>query len=210
MAKRSEIDGAALVAEWALASSATLGSAVRAKGILLEVRARLPLAVRKKVDLVAGALVLRMPETEANAFKSASDKIATVLATIDDLPIIPREIEDILTIKSAERHRWLKDGRLKSAGTRTVKLRGRAKAVTFHVFNPREIEDVLDRDLVTVWREEDALAAAENRKRAAGRAARTRAEKTARTTPKTSPRSPDSAASRLEGWDDFDLDGLLR
>lgn len=210
MAKRSEIDGAALVAEWALASSATLGSAVRAKGILLEVRARLPLAVRKKVDLVAGALVLRMPETEANAFKSASDKIATVLATIDDLPIIPREIEDILTIKSAERHRWLKDGRLKSAGTRTVKLRGRAKAVTFHVFNPREIEDVLDRDLVTVWREEDALAAAENRKRAAGRAARTRAEKTARITPKTSPRSPDSAASRLEGWDDFDLDGLLR
>ena len=210
MAKRSEINGAALVAEWSLASSATLGSAVRAKGILLEVRARMPLAVRKHVDLLAGVLVLRMPETEAKAFKSASDKIEAVLTTIDDLPIIPREVEDILTIKSAERHRWLKDGRLKSAGTRTVKLRGRAKAVTFHVFNPREIEDVLDRDLVSLWREEDALAATENRKRAAGKAARTRAEKTALTTSKTASRSGDRAASRLEGWDDFDLDGLLR
>src|SRR5690606_11466035 len=183
-----EINGAALVAEWSLASSATLGSAVRAKGILLEVRARLPLAVRKQVDLLAGVLVLRMPEMEAKAFKSASDKIETVLTTIDDLPIIPREVEDILTIKSAERHSWLKDGRLKSAGTRTGQLRGRAKAVTFHVFNPREIEDVLDRDLVSLSREEDALAATENRKRAAGKAARTRAEKTTRTTSKTAPR----------------------
>jgi len=28
-----------------------------------------------------------------------------------------------------------------------VKLRGRARKITFHVFDPRHIEDVLDRDM---------------------------------------------------------------
>jgi hypothetical protein len=45
------------------------------------------------------------------------------------------------------------------------------------VFDPRFVEDVLDRDLVTVWREEDAMTAAENRRRAAGKAALARARK---------------------------------
>lgn len=81
---------------------------------------------------------------------------------------IPREVEDILSITSAERHRWLKDGRLRSAGTRTVKLRGHAKRITFHVFDPRHIEDLLDRDLVSIWREDDAIASTENRRRGEG------------------------------------------
>lgn len=34
-----------------------------------------------------------------------------------------------------------------------MKLRGRARKITFHVFDPRVVEDILDRDLVTVWRE---------------------------------------------------------
>jgi hypothetical protein len=210
MVAKLDMDGAALSAEWQLASSATLGSAVRMRGILLEVRARLPLAVRKRVELESSALVLQMPETDEFSFKLTSTTISKVLSGIDDLPLIPREAEDILTISSAERHRWLKDGRLKSAGTRTVKLRGRARAVTFHVFNPREIEDILDRDLVSLWREEDALAAAENRRRAAGKAARTRADKNARTATKAARDAPESNSSRLQGWDDFDLDGLLR
>ena len=46
--------------------------------------------------------------------------------------------------------RWLKEDRLQSAGTRTAKLRGRARKITFHVFDPSHIEDVLDRELVTV------------------------------------------------------------
>jgi hypothetical protein len=55
---------------------------------------------------------------------------------IADLPIIPREIEDILTITASERKRWLEDGRLPSAGTRTGRLQGRARKITFHVFAP--------------------------------------------------------------------------
>ncbi len=103
--------------------------------------------------------------------------IAAVLDRIEALPVLPREIEDILTISASERMKWLKDGRLKSAGTRTVKLHGRAKAVTFHVFEPNHVEDVLDRDLPAIWRAEDRQAAAEARRRAAGKAALTRTSK---------------------------------
>jgi hypothetical protein len=76
-----------------------------------------------------------------------------VLEDIETLPVIPPEIQDILTSSTTERHRWLSDGRLRSAGTRRVKLRGRGRKITFHVFVPRVVEDILDRDLVTVWRE---------------------------------------------------------
>src|SRR5690606_16506122 len=116
----------------------------------------------------------------------------------------------ILTIKSSERHRWLKDGRLQSAGTRTVKLRGRARKITFHVFDPRHIEDVLDRDMASVWREQDALAAAENRRRAAGKAALTRSGRLPRKDGASTPHARDAEVPRLKGWREFDLDGLLR
>src|SRR5690606_39426687 len=50
-----------LIREWRLDPSVTLGSAVRLKGILLEIRARLPRPIRKDLDIEASALVLRMP-----------------------------------------------------------------------------------------------------------------------------------------------------
>jgi hypothetical protein len=117
------------------------------------------------------------PEGEVDGFKAASAIISKTLDGIEDLPVLPREAEDILTILARERHKWLKDGRLRSVGTRTVKMRGRSKSVTFHVFDPRHIEDVLDRDLPTVWREQDAQEVAENRRRGARKAALTRAGK---------------------------------
>lgn len=131
------------------------------------------------VDVEGGSLVLRVPENSTDDFYNVSKAVSEALEGIDSLPVIPREVEDILSISTAERHRWLKGGRLHSAGTRTVKLRGRTRKITFHVFDPRHVEDVLDLDLAAVWREEDALAAAENRRRAAGKAALTRAKKNA-------------------------------
>lgn len=198
-----------LMGQWVLSPAATLGSSVRAKGILLEVRARLPLALRKMLDIESGGVALRIPEGFDGDYQTASAIVSSTLEGIEELPVIPREVEDILTISSTERHRWLKDGRLKSAGTRTVKLRGRARKITFHVFDPRHIEDVLDRDLATVWREEDAATAAENRRRAAGKAALKRAQEKGRK--KTSALGRTLAPSpELKGWDDFDIDGLLR
>jgi len=182
-----------------------LGSAVRARGILLEVRSRLPLAARKLLDIEAGLLVLRVPETDHDVIEI----VAHALSGIENLPVIPREVEDILAITAAERHRWLKDGRLQSAGTRTVKLRGRARKVTFHVFDPRHVEDILDRDLATVWREEDAMTMAGNRRRAAAKAALTRAGKRRQDSASTS-RGVEAASPKLDGWEEFDLDGLLR
>ena len=159
----------------------------------------------------AGRIILCMAETEQDEFDAASAILTRALDGIAALPVLPSEADDILTMSSRERHKWLKDGRLISAGTRTVKLRGRAKAVTFHVFDPRHIEDLLDGDLPVVWREEDGLAAAENRRRAAGKAALARAAK-GRSNNADEARDGGNEVTRtqLEGWDAFEADGLLR
>jgi len=197
-----------LVQRWPLSTAATLGSAVRTRGILLEVRAKLPFIERKLVDAETGALVLRVREDDPDPHAATAAIVTRTLSDIEDLPIIPREVEDILSIKTTERHRWLKDGRLQSAGTRTVKLRGRARKITFHVFEPRHIEDILDRNLPDIWREEDTVAAAENRRRGRQKAALKKAGELA-----DNAKAVDSAGREktpLKGWDDFDLDGLLR
>ncbi|MES0134757.1 hypothetical protein NKJ88_07320 [Mesorhizobium sp. M0016] len=200
-----------LIAEWPLSPSATLGSAVRSKGIEREVRGRLPWAVRKHVKAETGRIALRMSRSEAEAFKAASASISKTLEGVEALPVLPREVEDILTISSRERHKWLKDGRLQSTGTRTVKMRGRSKSVTFHVFDPRHIEDVLDRDLATVWREQDVQEVAENRRRGAGKAALTRAGKgTGQARTARNARDTDGPPPGLKGWDAFEDEGLLR
>jgi hypothetical protein len=199
-----------LIREWTLTPTATLGSSVRAKGILLEIRARLPLPVRKALDIKGAVLALRMAGGAEGAFAAASTIVEQTLVDIENLPVIPREIEDILTIKTSERHRWLKDGRLHSAGTRTVKLRGRARQITFHVFDPRLVEDILDRDLVDTWREDDAIAAIENRRLAMLKARITREEKRARTVHVQADDGRDEAGQKQRGWDDFEREGLLR
>jgi len=198
-----------LIAEWLLPASATLGSSVRAMGIEREVRAHLPRAVKNCVTTEVGRIVLHMAEGETDEFRAASTKISKTLRGIEALPVLPREVEDVLTISSRERHKWLNDGRLKSIGTRTVKLRGRAKAVTFHVFDPQDIEDILDRDLPAVWREEDLKAAAEGRRRAAGKAALTRAGKGEGMRADARKGRKDAERPKLQGWDTFEADGLL-
>jgi len=212
MAKRSKnVAPTKLIRDWTLPVAATLGSAVRARGILLEIRARLPVAAKKLVGLETGTISLRVPLDSHEDWDAVSASISQTLSGIEDLQVIPREVEDILSISSAERHRWLKDGRLQSAGTRTVKLRGRARKITFHVFDPRRIEDVLDRAMPDVWREQDAIAAAENRRRAAGKAALTRAgKKELANNSSGRTANEDTQEIKLKGWQDFDLDGLLR
>lgn len=206
MARRKKDDTEpALTRDWPLPSAATLGSSVRARGIMLEVRARLPVAARKAVDIKAGVLTLRLPEGAAAEFRAAADIVAQVLDGIEKLPVIPREIEDILDIKTSERHRWLKDGRLPSAGTRTVKLRGRARKITFHVFDPRHVEELLDSGVIDDWREQDAETARENRRRAAWNRKLARAEKAGKLAPEA-----DDERVQLVGWAEFEREGLLR
>ncbi|TCU11645.1 hypothetical protein EV131_1377 [Rhizobium laguerreae] len=139
--KSKETDDPELIREWPLPVVATLGSGIRVKGILQEIRSRLPSPVRKSLDMQAGGLILVMPESSKTAFRATASAISSALDGIAKLPIIPREIEDILTITASERKRWLEDGRLPSAGTRTVRLQGRARKITFHVFDPRIVED---------------------------------------------------------------------
>ncbi|KKB78221.1 hypothetical protein VW35_11195 [Devosia soli] len=195
------------IAEWPLPGSATLGSSVRARGIALEIRAKLPAAAKKHLDVSGTSLVLAMPEGLETEFNRASAVVAAQIGGVSDYPVIPREVEDILSIKTSERHRWLKDGRLPSAGTRTVKLRGRARKITFHVFDPRVIEDILNDDRIETWREEDAITKAENRRNALWKAKLKRAEaRAASEKPKPGPED----APRLAGWEEFEREGLLR
>ncbi len=210
MPKQKIIIAPALVETWTLSPAATFGSFVRAKGILLEVRARLPVAVRKSLEVSGMSLVLGMAEDSEHEFASTSAAVTRALEGIENLPVIPREIQDILGISASERHRWLKDGRLPSAGTRTVRLSGRARQITFHVFDPRVVEDLLDRAVVDEWREEDIAARAENRRQAAYRAKITRSLKKAVKKPKTAESLSDAEASDLPGWQEFDADGLLQ
>lgn len=193
------------IAEWPLPTAATLGSAVRTKGIMLEMRAKLPSTLRKFLDVRPGTLILGMPEGTQKEFVRASDTIERNLAGIENLAVIPREIQDILTITTTERHRWLKDGRLPSAGTRTVKLRGRARQITFHVFDPKVVEEILNDDRMSGWREQDAITAAENRREAAWKRRVARQEKA---NPDLAPKDP--KASKLTGWAEFEREGLLR
>lgn len=174
---------------------------MRTRGIFLEIRSRLPSALRNLLHIESRVLSLRLPEASEADVDAATAIVSKAMQDIEeDLPVIPREVEDILTISPGERHRWLKTGRLQSAGTRTVKLRGRARKITFHVFDPRHIEDVLDRDLVTVWRNEDAATAAENRRRAAAKAAIKRAQKRLREAPRSARNDRDeSTKAKLRG-----------
>lgn len=196
-----------LVAQWPLPASATLGSSVRAKGIEREVRSKLRWPVRPAATVDAGQLVLRLSAAQADDFAASSASIEAVLAGLEELPVLPRELEDILTITSHERHKWMKAGRLVSIGTRTVKLRGRSRAVTFHVFHPRHIEEILDRDLPALWRAQDAEATADRRRRAAAKAAIARAAEKAGGEPNPGMSEPDVP---LAGWDDFAAEGFLR
>jgi hypothetical protein len=193
-----------LVRVWSLPSGATLGSSVRAAGIFLEVRSRLAGKTKKALTIKSRELILRMPEDATDQFVATAAVVALALDGIESLPVIPREIEDILGITSTERYRWLADGRLPSAGTRTVALRGRARKITFHVFDPEIVLDVLDRGLVDTWREDDAITATENRRRAAWKAKLTRE---GRTRP---PASERDRTPSLVGWEEFERDGLLR
>ncbi|HTN63654.1 MAG TPA: hypothetical protein VL147_19225 [Devosia sp.] len=209
--KRKTIVAATLVQEWTLPAAATLGSPVRAKGILLEMRARLPSATKKSFHVEGVVLALRMPEGFDDEFRTACAIVSKGLEGIESLPVIPREIQDILSITATERYRWLKDGRLQSAGTRTVKLRGRAKKITFHVFDPRRIEEVFNEDLVSAWREEDAITKAEKRRQAIWKAKLVRTQKAgAKAEPIPDSNPQDASRHMLKGWEEFERDGLLR
>ena len=201
--KPSSPDSSDLSRNWVLPYAARLGSSVRSKGLYMQVRSALPVAARKSLTVKSGELTLRMPRSVEREFAAASAIVAKALVGIESRPVIPREIEDVLGISATERRRWLDDGRLPSAGTRTVKLRGRG-TITFHVFDPDFVADALSRDLVVEWREQDAEAAAERRRQARWKAAQRRQRVVQ--DPDAQVDDPDTPG--LIGWAEFKRTGL--
>ena len=201
--KPSPPDSSYLSRSWMLPYAARLGSSVRSKGLYMQVRSALPVAARKSLTVKSGELTLRMPRSAEREFAAASAIVTKALVGIESRPVIPREIEDVLAISATERRRWLDDGRLPSAGTRTVKLRGRG-TITFHVFDPDFVADALSRDLVFEWREQDAEAAAERRRQARWKAAQRRQ----RVVQDSDTEVDDPDMPGLIGWAEFKRTGL--
>ena len=175
----------------------------------MQVRSRLPKALQKSLTVKAGELTLRMPDDLAEEFEAACLIVSAALVGLESRPVIPREIEDILAISSSERRRWLEDGRLPSAGTRTVKLRGRG-TITFHVFDPEFVADVARLDLVVEWREHDAEAATERRRRASWKAKQKRHQSATNANAKTTEGTLEGGdeSPGLLGWEEFVKTGL--
>jgi hypothetical protein len=71
MAKRERND-IELIRTWTLSAAITMGSSVRAKGLLQEIQARLPSACRKTISLEGADLVLAMPADARPAFTAAA------------------------------------------------------------------------------------------------------------------------------------------
>lgn len=72
------------------------------------------------------------------------------------------------------------------------------------------VEDLLNRAAVEEWREEDAAAATQNRRRAACKAKLTRSPKRDSTATAASQDLTEDASAKLRGWEEFGRDGLLR
>lgn len=90
-------------------------------------------------------------------------------------------------------------------------MNGRVRRITFHVFGPKVVEDLLDRGAVDEWREADAVAKAENRRKAAYTAKLTRSLKKGKTVKAEAvERSEDGSRTELVDWEEFGRDGLLR
>ena len=174
----------------------------------MQVRSQLPKAWQKSLTVKAGELILQMPEHAATEFEAVCTIVSQALSNLESRPVIPREIEDILGISSSERRRWLEDGRLPSIGTKTVKLRGRG-TITFHVFDPKVVAEILRQDLVVEWREHDAEAAAERRRQGKWKARQKRPRKSNELGQDPSGTTlDDNGSPGLRGWKEFAKTGL--
>ena len=72
---------------------------------MLEVRAQLPVDARKLLDIEAGSLALRVSEDADDNRDDVARIVAKKLDGIENLPVIPREVEDILSILTGEQTR---------------------------------------------------------------------------------------------------------
>jgi len=94
-----------LIRSWTLSPATTMGSSVRAKGILQELQSRVPSAAKRSLALDGSEVILAMPSSEKAVFRAAAADVTETMADAEKLPVIPREIQDILGMKASERHR---------------------------------------------------------------------------------------------------------
>jgi hypothetical protein len=101
-------------------------------GDLQEIQSRRP-STRKGIGFVR-------PQPHPCDADQRNDRLRHHLKAIaegEPLPSMPHEIQDSLTIETGERHCWLADGSLSTAGTRTVRSNGCARRIRYMSSTPK-------------------------------------------------------------------------
>lgn len=188
-----------------------MGSPTRREAILAHVEKGVSVGARSLLEVTDDGWRL-MPDPGWH-MSTLVEMVDRAIASVPDLAVYPREVEEILVVTPRERLKWTKDGRLAASDVRKAYFRGRS--VEFRVHDPKVIEDALDRDLPSIWREEDLATATENRERGARRSAMTRKE--GRKPEGITVRQPASQVEHVTqpppgfaGWGEFDREGWLR
>jgi hypothetical protein len=75
-----------LIRTWTLSTAATLGSAVRAKGILQELQSRVPAASKKSLAVDGTDIILAMPASEKAVFNAAAAIVAKAMEALRPCP----------------------------------------------------------------------------------------------------------------------------
>jgi hypothetical protein len=144
----------------------TLGSAQRSRDILNRVTAKLkgahPLTHRSDDE----EIITQFDIHETRKLETVIAKIDLMLDRCANEPLMPRMVEEILGITSAERRRWTKDGRLPKSGMASFRRGPQSFYLSTHP--PKKIGQLANNsDLIAQWRKEDAAPLSEHQRASA-------------------------------------------
>jgi hypothetical protein len=145
---------AKIVVSYELTWPMTLGSKTREKDLRRRFKARLQRWSPQKV-LDTGAIISACWATaDVEQAKFAIEYLDHMLEAFRKERLIPKIVEEVLSISSQERRRWIKDGRLPKSGTGHFK-KGKT-AFQFYLHSPDEIAKLAARpEIIAEWRAAD-------------------------------------------------------
>src|SRR5262249_40695745 len=104
------------------------------------------------------SVIARFDFSDVERVKRAITDLDRTLDNLMDDKLPPHMVEEILGISSAERNRWIKDGRLPKSGMGSFK-KG-SQQIFFYMHRFREIALLVAHpEIIAKWRESDAQAA---------------------------------------------------
>jgi len=143
-----------IVVSYELTWPMTLGSKTREKDLRRRFKARLQRWFPQEVVDTGKIISACWATTDVRQAKSAIDYLDHMLDSFRKERLIPKIVEEVLSINSQERRRWIKDGRLPKSGTGHFK---KGKTVfQFYLHSPEEIAKLAaNPEIIAEWRAAD-------------------------------------------------------